>query len=79
MSRDALEALDHEMHRLRNRALHRVLTSILRCAHATSQVRRARMLARRSRRSPWDRTPDAPPVSSRPRRTHLRLVRGRCP
>jgi hypothetical protein len=64
---------DREMHDLRNRALQRVLRSILRSHAARRQADRARELASSSRLSLWERLP----VSSAPgaRTSHLRLVK----
>ena len=69
-----LDARDLEMHRVRNRALQRVLRSILAVKKAEAAVAQARLNARRKDQDPWNRLPPERPRTTPRRRNHLRLV-----
>ena len=69
-----LTSYDHRMHAIRNRALRRVLDSILLVRLTRTNAARALTLAHREPASPWE-----PPHAegARPRgRARLRLVKG---
>ena len=68
-----LALTDHEMHDLRNRALQRVLASVLRAEMTRGVAAGTRALARRSHQTPGERVTAR---SARARRPPLRLVKG---
>jgi hypothetical protein len=70
-----LDLRDHDMHRLRNLALVRVLASALRAQEARTMAARTRALAKRGRRSTSAGRTVRTGVSSTARRP-LRLVKG---
>jgi hypothetical protein len=75
MKNQRLDARDHEMHRIRNRALHYMLRSVLLAARSRSEIARARLTIRRNDQSPWGRLTPQPRRTKRTTRTHLRLVK----
>ena len=76
MSRRQFDLNDHFMHAIRNRALRRVLDSVLLVQRSRTTAERARALARAKHQSPWE-----PPRAVGPRRrqrrgrARLRLVK----
>ena len=76
MTHVQLEPRDHYLHALRNRALLRVLESMLRAELSRSNAKRAGLLARRRRAVPWERMPcDMPRRWPRGGHSPLRLVK----
>jgi hypothetical protein len=75
MKNQRLDARDHEMHRIRNRALHHMLRSVLLAARSRSEIARARLTIRRNDQSPWGRLTPQPRRTKHTTRTHLRLVK----
>ena len=75
MNNQPLDARDLEMHRIRNRALHRMLRSVLLAARSRSEIARARLNIRRNDESPWGRLTPQPRRTKSATRTHLRLVK----
>jgi hypothetical protein len=71
MRHDQLDVRDHHRHHLRNRALQRVLDSILRVQVSRAHAKQARRLARRAPGNPWD----AEPAARTPTGRVLRLVK----
>jgi len=78
MSRHELDLRDHQMHQLRNRALRRVLASMLRAGLAKSHAARAHALAERREHWPGADMPvDQPRRWPRGASAPLRLVKGK--
>lgn len=75
MTPSHLDLRDHDMHRLRNLALHRVLASALRAEAARTMAARSRALAQRDRRSASAGQAVRTGAGSTARTT-LRLVKG---
>ena len=72
MSDRALGPNDHLMHAIRNRALRRVLDSVLLARVARTSAESARALARKRHASPWEPTGED---RRRRGRARLRLVK----
>jgi len=76
MRRDQLEPKDHAMHALRNRALRRMLDTVLLTQKTKRHAERTRVLTAQARRSRWDRmSADAVQPAPRRARPALRLVK----
>jgi hypothetical protein len=71
----ALEVRDYEMHRIRNRALGRILRTLVLIEQTKAYAGRARLLASRRLSAPSDLACDQPRRWPRGARAPLRLVK----